>query len=96
MSVFGVFRIQSECGKIRTKKTPNTDIFHTAHVYVIVKGTCMILTRILFRKKNGLNNLNTFHPNIQFTFELEKNNPITFLDVLVTQINNNQMETRVY
>ena len=28
--VFGVLlvRIQSECGKIRTKKTPNTDTFH--------------------------------------------------------------------
>ena len=30
MSVFGVFsvRIQSGCGKIRTRKTPNTDNFH--------------------------------------------------------------------
>ena len=30
VSIFGVFlvRIQSECGKIRTRKTPNTDIFH--------------------------------------------------------------------
>ena len=27
---YGVFlRIQSECGKMRTKITPNTDIFHT-------------------------------------------------------------------
>ena len=28
-AVFGVFliRIQSECGKIRTRKTPNTDTF---------------------------------------------------------------------
>ena len=26
---YGVsLRIQSECGKIRTRKTPNTDIFH--------------------------------------------------------------------
>ena len=25
---FGKFSIQSECGKIRTRKTPNTDIFH--------------------------------------------------------------------
>ena len=28
-SVF--FRIQSEYGKIRTRKTPNTDTFHTVH-----------------------------------------------------------------
>ena len=27
--------------------------------------------------------LNLHHPNIQFTFELEKNKQITFLDVLV-------------
>ena len=24
----GILRIQSECGKIRTRKTPNTDTFH--------------------------------------------------------------------
>ena len=32
VSVFEVFlaRIQSECGKIQTRKTPNTDAFHAA------------------------------------------------------------------
>ena len=36
--VFGVLlvRIQSECGKIRTKKTPNTDTFHA--VFMINTG----------------------------------------------------------
>ena len=30
VSVFGVFLVctQPECGKIRTRKTPNTDTFH--------------------------------------------------------------------
>ena len=34
LSVFGVFlvRIQSQCGKIRTRKTPNTDPFHAVVV----------------------------------------------------------------
>ena len=31
-----------------------------------------------------LNKLNSFYPNTQFTFELEKNNLIAFLDVLLT------------
>ena len=26
-------RVQSECGKIRTRKTPNTDIFHAVSLY---------------------------------------------------------------
>ena len=34
------FRIQSECGKIRTRKTPNTDTFH------------IVITVILFYSNN--------------------------------------------
>ena len=37
--------IQSECGKIRTKKTPNTDTFHVASsklVYSIVFFICVL------------------------------------------------------
>ena len=35
VSVFRGFlvRIQSECGKIRTRKTPNTDTFHEANIF---------------------------------------------------------------
>ena len=36
--IIGVFlvRIQSECGKIRTRKTTNTDTFHAALVITIL------------------------------------------------------------
>ena len=43
-----------------------------------------------------LNKLNNFHPNINLTFELEKNNEINFLDVLIKRVNNNKLETSVY
>ena len=35
-----------------------------------------------------LTKLNSYHPNIQFSFELEKNKEITFLDVLVKRTSN--------
>ena len=35
---YGVsFRIQSECGKIRTRKSPNTVTFHAVIVNVVIK-----------------------------------------------------------
>ena len=40
-----------------------------------------------------LNKLNNYHPNINFTFELEKNNEINFLDVLIKRVNNSKLET---
>ena len=40
--------------------------------------------------------LNSYHPNIQFTFELEKNKQMTFLDVFVKRTATNQIETCVY
>ena len=40
--------------------------------------------------------LNSYHPNIPFTFELEKNKQITFLDVLVKRTAENQIETCVH
>ena len=57
MSVFGVFlvsisrhfrvnlRIQSECGKIRTEKTPNTDTFYAlivGNIYQKLKWFCLV------------------------------------------------------
>ena len=43
-----------------------------------------------------LTKLNLYHPKIQFTFELEKNKQITFLDVLVKRTFTNQIETCVH
>ena len=55
------------------------------HAYVNLEKADFILTK-----------LNSYHPNIQFTFELEKNKPITFLDVLVKRTVTNQIETCVH
>ena len=43
-----------------------------------------------------LTKLNSPHPNIQFTFELEKNKQITFLDVLIKRTIANQIEKCVH
>ena len=55
------------------------------HAYVNSEKVDFILTK-----------LNSYHPNIQFTFELEKNKQITFLDVLVKRMVTNQIETCVH
>ena len=44
---------------------------------------------------NVLNELNGFYQNIQFTYKLEKNNKLGFLDVLLTY-NKDAIETTVY
>ena len=43
-----------------------------------------------------LTKLNLYHPNIQFTYELEKNKQIIFLDVPVKRTVTNQIETCVH
>ena len=43
-----------------------------------------------------LKELNSYHPNIKFTYELEENNKITFLNVLINRINFSEIETSVY
>ena len=40
--------------------------------------------------------LNSFHKNIEFTYELEQDNKISFLDVLIARENEEKMETCVY
>ena len=40
--------IQSECRKIRTRKTPNTDAFYTVSV-LIVYTTTLVLSQSIFR-----------------------------------------------
>ena len=44
---------------------------------------------------SSLNKLNDFHQNIQFTYELEKNNKLVFLDVLLIR-NKDKIETTAY
>ena len=55
------------------------------HVYVNPEKVDFILTK-----------LNLYHPNIHFTYELEKNKQIIFLDVLVKRTVTNQIETCVH
>ena len=43
-----------------------------------------------------LEKLNSHHPNIQFTHGIEENQKITFLDVLITRIGHNKLETTVF
>ena len=43
-----------------------------------------------------LKELNSDYLNIKFTYELEENNKITFLDVLINRISFNEIETSVY
>ena len=40
--------------------------------------------------------LNDFHESIQFTYELERERKLTFLDVQIERINNNDIQTSVY
>ena len=43
-----------------------------------------------------LNKSDNYHWNINFTFELEANNGINFLDILFIRVNNSKLETGVY
>ena len=40
--------------------------------------------------------LNSYHSNIKFTYELESNNKLAFLDVSARRTNDNKVETSVY
>ena len=54
---------------------------------------------IIYKKSSCINYvlsvLNSFHKNVKFTFEKEKDNKISFLDVLILR-NGNSIETTVY
>ena len=43
-----------------------------------------------------LHELNLYHPNIKFIYELESNNKLAFLDVSARRANDNKGETSVY
>ena len=43
-----------------------------------------------------LEQLNSYHPNLQFTYELENAGKLSFLDILVIRQKNNRFEKTVY
>ena len=43
-----------------------------------------------------LNELNSYHPNIKFTYKLESYNKLAFLDVSAIRASDNKVETSVY
>ena len=43
-----------------------------------------------------LHELNSYHPNIKFTYKLESYNKLAFLDVSAKRANDNKVETSVY
>ena len=40
--------------------------------------------------------MNSYHPNLKFTYELEKVGKLSFLDILVIRQSHNKFETTVY
>lgn len=55
--------------------------------FTFVKNDC--ITEVIQK-------INSFHPNIKFTHEIEKDNKIAFLDVLLTKRIEGNMDTSVY
>ena len=43
-----------------------------------------------------LHELHQYYPNIKFTYQLESNNKLAFLDVSARRTNDNKVETSVY
>ena len=41
-----------------------------------------------------LEKFNSYHPNIQFTYEIEENQEITFVDILITRTKDDKLDTR--
>ena len=58
MEIYSVnLRIQSECGKIRTRKTPNTDNFHAVKYIIVFSKTFIIpkkQDKLMSKKDNKL------------------------------------------
>ena len=75
-----------------------TKVVPTINNY-IVNWKCFVDDTIGYAKTNkveyGLEKLNSFHKNIQFTYELEQENDLCFLDVLLIR-NGNNNEMTVY
>ena len=60
--------------------------------YVDDNYAYVVLEKIRFILKE----LNSYHSNLKFTYELEGNNKITFLDVLINRISFKEIKTSVY
>lgn len=45
---------------------------------------------------NVLENINKFHPDTQFTYEVEENGKLPFLDILIDRNNNNNLTFEIY
>ena len=77
MSVFGVsLRVQSECGKMRTRITPNTDTSYAVRIFDFFKITLDFLSRFNFINK--LNKVSVFYVfqgwnNLKRTHHLSEN-----------------------
>ena len=58
----------------------------------------MIHSRLCYFRKIGyiVNQLNSFDENIQFTFEMEEENKLTFLDLMIIRSTNDTINTTVY
>ena len=88
---YGVpLRAQSECGKIRTRKTPNTDTFHAVYVSEITRNYEKRVTCLrIFREELCYNQLiiKQFVPNTSFLHPLKKQTALPFTDVFRGQRN---------
>ena len=56
---FVSLRIQSKCGKIRTRKSPNTDTFHTVRFFQIIYRYTTLMP------------INPFHATVLFLYPLK-------------------------
>ena len=83
----GIFMLELETSIIPTLGRP----LFTWKKYADDTFCCVKISTV----NDILNNLNGFHQNIQFTYELEKNNKLAFLVVLL-KCNKVSIETIVY
>ena len=78
---------------LETKKVPRMTGFLTNWQRYVDDTLCFVKKG---KTQNVLNILNKHHKYIGFTFEVEENGKIPFLDVLLTKEENNKIATRVY
>ena len=74
--IIGVFlvRIQSECGKIRTRKTTNTDTFHAALVITILHiptHLCKAKYQLVMKYIAAIFNLKLLKPKLNNIWDLD-------------------------
>ena len=82
-----IFMISLEKAKLPSIKK------HIAHWKRYVDGTHAYIDPSKIELILG--KLNSYHPNIQFTHEIEEKQKITFLDVFITRTRDDKLETTV-